>query len=68
MLLEDTPHTDDALVIRRRGVSDAGRRGARVDHSVVAAVDGDMAAVADDVARLCVREAHLISHAPHGRR
>ena len=52
LVLENSPYGKYVFVVGRRGVLDAGSRGAGVNDGVVAHVDAHMAAVADDITRL----------------
>ena len=66
MKLENTSYTDNTLVVRRGSILDSGGRGAGVYYGVVATVNSYVTAVADDVARLCLREDDAVSDASHG--
>ena len=64
-ILKDSSYTDYVSVICRRCILDAGSCCTCVNNCIVSTVDSHVAAVADNISRLCVRQTYLISYASH---
>ena len=63
-ILEDTAYGKYILICNRRCEFNAGSRGAGMYNRIVSYIDAHMSAVADNIARLCLRQTYAVACAP----
>ena len=63
-ILEDAAYGKYILICNRRCEFNAGSRGAGMYNRIVSYIDTHMSAVADNIARLCLRQTYAVACAP----